>query len=312
MEYLGQDRREGLGRKAHSRFVLVLLILVSVLLLLSSLYSAQASVFKKAREGVMDAASPVLSLFSGPIAYVNGAIGSVGDYFSVMEQNKALREENAELRQWMNEALELRETIAVYEKLKGYAAPPEAQPISAFVIGESNDAFARSMIVNAGRANNVEVGQAVVDGNGLVGRIVDAGGGASRVLLLTDIQSRIPVYIEGADVEGILIGNTRAQPVISFTASASDFETEPGQRVMTSGAGGALPRGLPVGVVTGENRGEITVDLYANYARTRMVRVINYAFPVVDHLSEEGAAPAEEGETETAGDPSAPESLTEG
>jgi len=299
MEFLGQDRREGLGRKAHSRFVLVLLILVSVLLLLSSLYSAQASVFKKAREGVMDVASPVLSLFSGPISYVNGVVGSVGDYFNVMEQNKALREENAELRQWMNEALELRETIEVYEALQGYAAPPEAQPISAFVIGESNDAFARSMIVNAGRANNVEVGQAVVDENGLIGRIVEAGGGASRVLLLTDIQSRIPVYVEGVNVEGILVGNTRAQPVISFTASADDLEPEPGQRVLTSGAGGALPRGLPVGVVTGENRGDITVDLYANYARTRMVRVINYAFPVVDHISdEEEASEAEDADSQ--------------
>lgn len=289
MEYLGHDRREGLGRKAHSRFVLILLILVSVLLLLSSLYSAQASVFKKAREGVMDAASPVLTLFSGPISYVNGVFGSVGDYFNVMEQNKALREENAELRQWMNEALELRETIATYEALEGYMAPPEAQPISAFVIGESNDAFARSMIVNAGRTNNVEVGHAVVDENGLVGRIVEAGGDASRVLLLTDIQSRIPVYIEGADVEGILVGNTRARPVISVTARADEVDVETGERVLTSGAGGALPRGLPVGVVTGQNRSEITVDLYANYARTRMVRVINYEFPAVDPVADEAA-----------------------
>lgn len=290
MDYLGQDRREGLGRKAHSRFTLVLLILVSVLLLLSSLYSAQASVFKKAREGVMDAASPVLSLFSGPVNYIHGVAGSIGDYFNVMEQNKALREENAELRQWMNEALELRETVATYEALKGYMAPPDAQPISAFVIGEANDAFARSMIVNAGRANNVEVGQAVVDDSGLVGRVVEAGGGASRVLLLTDIQSRIPVYIEGADVEGILVGNTRSNPVISFTANADDIEAEPGQRVLTSGAGGALPRGLPVGVVKGESRNGITIDLYANYARTRMVRVINYAFPAVDPVTAEGAS----------------------
>ncbi|PQA87339.1 rod shape-determining protein MreC [Hyphococcus luteus] len=299
MDYLGQDRREGLGRRAHSRFTLVLLILVSVLLLLSSLYSAQASVFKKAREGVMDAASPVLSLIAGPVAYVNGVMGSVGDYFNVMEQNKALREENAELRQWMNEALELRETVATYEALQNYAAPPEAQPISAFVIGEANDAFARSMIVNAGRANNVEVGQAVVNDAGLVGRIVEAGGNASRVLLLTDIQSRIPVYIEGADVEGILVGNTRSNPVISFTASADDVEAEPDQRVLTSGAGGALPRGLPVGTVKGETRGGITVDLYANYARTRMVRVINYAFPAIDHVTADGAT-AETDETSEA------------
>lgn len=299
MDYLGQDRREGLGRKANSRFTLVLLILVSVLLLLSSLYSAQASVFQKAREGVMDAASPVLSLFAGPVAYINGVAGSISDYFNVMKQNKALRQENAELRQWMNEALELRETIATFEALEGFIAPPEAQPISAFVIGESNDAFARSMIVNAGRANNVEVGQAVIGESGLVGRIVEAGSDASRVLLLTDIQSRVPVYIEGAGVEGILVGNTRSDPVISFLASADRVQAAPGQRVLTSGAGGALPRGLPVGVVRGETRGGIAVDLYANYARTRLVRIINYAFPVVDHVSDDAAAP--EGSTENDG-----------
>ena len=297
MDYLGQDRREGLGRKAHSRFVLILLILVSVLLLLSSLYSAQASVFKKAREGVIDAASPVLSLLSGPINYVNGVAGSIGDYFNVMEQNKALREENAELRQWMNEALELRETVASYDALQGYVAPPTAQPISAFVIGEANDAFARSMIVNAGRANNVEVGQAVVDASGLVGRIVEAGGSASRVLLLTDIQSRIPVYIEGADVEGILVGNTRSNPVISFTAGSDEAVTEPGQRVLTSGAGGSLPRGVPIGVVASQSRNDIVVDLYANYARTRMVRIINYAFPEIEPEAPADAAAAADAQT---------------
>lgn len=303
MDYLGQDRREGLGRKANSRFVLVLLLSVSVLLLFSSLYSAQASVFKKAREGVMDAASPVLSFFSGPINYVNGVVGYVGDYFAVLEKNKALRQENAELRQWMNEALALREVVSAYEGLETYAAPPEAQPITAYVIGESSDAFARSMIVNAGRANNVEVGQAVIDQDGLVGRIVEAGRGAARVLLLTDIQSRIPVYVEGADVEGILVGTTRRKPVIDYTKTAEDIPLEPGQRVLTSGAGGALPRGLPVGVIAGPDREGVAVDLYANYARTRLVRVVNYAFPSFEPEpapeAADGAAPPD---AEPAGD----------
>lgn len=289
MEFLGQDRREGLGRKAHSRFVLLLLILVSVLLLLSSLYSAQASVFQKAREGVIDAASPILELFSGPIAYVNGVVGDVSDYFNVLKQNEALRAENAELRQWMEEALELREVVAGYEGLQTYEAPPEAQPVDAYVIGESNDAFARSMLVNAGRARNIEVGQAVVDENGLVGRIVDTGVNASRVLLLTDIQSRVPVYVEGADVEGILVGNTRPKPTISFTASTEPAEVIPGQRVLTSGAGGVLPRGLPVGVIDGQARNDIVVRLYANYVRTRLVRVINYEFPAMDDMPEDAA-----------------------
>ena len=300
MEFLGQDRREGLGRKANSRFVLILLILVSGLLLLSSLYSAQASVFKKAREGVIDATAPVLELFAGPISYVHGVVGGVSDYFSVLEQNDALRQENAELRQWMEEALELRKIVSTYEGLQSYQAPPEAQPIDAFVIGEANDAFARSMIVNAGRAKNVETGQAVIDDNGLVGRIVHTGARASRVLLLTDIQSRIPVFIEGAEAEGILVGKTRDKPAVSFTESSDPIDIAPGQRVLTSGAGGVLPRGLPVGVIDGETREGITVNLYANYARTRMVRIINYEFPTIDDTPADGEIPVDSGAVDDA------------
>lgn len=303
MEYLGQDRREGLGRKANSRVILVILILASVFLLLSSLYSAQASVFKKAREGVLDATSPVLEFFSGPIAYVNGVIGYISDYFSVLEQNDALRRENAELRQWMNEALELRTLVAGYEGLQSYQAPPDALPIDAYIIGEANDAFARSMIINAGRRKNVEAGQAVVDADGMIGRVVHTGANASRILLLTDIQSRVPVYIEGADVEGILVGRTRARPTISVTENSEIIEILPGQRVLTSGAGGVLPRGLPIGLVESGAGDDILVDLYANYTRTRMVRVINFEFPVVEETqagalsqTEDDAAPDIEAE----------------
>ncbi len=305
MDYLGQDRREGLGRKANSRVILVVLILASVFLLLSSLYSAQASVFKKARESVLDATSPVLEILSGPIAYVNGVIGYIGDYFAVLEQNDALRRENAELRQWMNEALELRSVVSGFEQLQSYQAPPAVRPVDAFIIGEANDAFARSMIINAGRRKNVEPGQAVMDPDGLLGRIVHIGANASRVLLLTDVQSRVPVYVEGADVDGILVGRTRARPTISIIETSDDIEILPGQRVLTSGAEGVLPRGLPVGVVEDGAR-ELEVDLYANYTRARMVRVINFAFPAVsdaaaEETSEEDAGAAADDQSQAEG-----------
>lgn len=296
MDVLGQDRREGLGRKAESRASIVALGVVSVILLLSSLYSAEASVFRKARESVVDAAAPALAFLSRPIAWIQQRLGAVEDYLRVLEQNQALREENAELRQWMNEAIALRETVSAYERLQSYYAPPDAKPIDAFVIGESNDAFAHSMLVNVGRGEGVGRGQAVVDDKGLVGRIVSAGTKASRVLLLTDVQSRIPVYVEGAGVEGILVGRTRALPAIAFTESTEAPRFAKGQRVLTSGAGGVLPRGIPVGVIAEARGREATVDLYADYARTRIVRVINYEFPQIesdaDLLAEE--APSDE------------------
>lgn len=290
MEILGQDRREGLGRKAESRAVLVTMIVASFILLLSSLYSAEASVFRKARESVIDAAEPVLSLIAGPIAYIQSVVGELSDYFNVLEQNKALRAENAELRQWMEEALALRKTLAQYEALKAFHAPPGARPINASVIGDSNDAFTHAMLVNAGAPDGVVRGQAVIDDKGLVGRIVETGRAASRILLLTDAQSRVPVFIEDANVEGILVGRTNARPSISFTLSAGPANFQKGQRVLTSGAGGVVPRGVPVGEIVEERDGEAVVDLYADYARARLVRIIDYKFPTVDPVE---AAPAE-------------------
>lgn len=282
MDVLGQDRREGLGRKSDSRISLLLLILVSLVLLLSSLYSAEASVFRKARETVLSAATPILEIFAGPISLVQDAFGQVGDYFAVLEQNKALREENAQLRQWMIEARELRATISNYEALDAYKAPPAATPINGFVVGETNDAFAHSMVVNAGTKDGVKHGQAVVDDLGLVGRIVDVSGSASRTLLLTDIQSRVPVYVDGVFVEGILSGRSTGKPTISLTVEGDFSELAIGQQIFTSGVGGTLPRGLPVGTIAAMRSNEAVIDLHVNYARTRMVRVINYEFPYIE------------------------------
>lgn len=298
MEVLGQDRREGLGRRAHPRALLVPLTVVSAILLLSSLYSAEASVFRKARESVLDAAAPVLALLAGPIAYIQGAVGEVGDYFKVIEQNRALRAENAELRQWMDEALTLRKTLAQYERLEAFKAPPEATPVNAFVIGDSNDAFSRAMLVNAGVGDGVLRDQAVVDDRGLVGRIVETGRHASRILLLTDARSRVPVFVEDANIEGILVGRANSRPTISFTEGAGAGVFSAGQKVLTSGAGGVVPRGLPVGEIVEVRGGEAVVDLYADYARARLVRVINYEFPKLEPVdaakpaAEPAAAPA--------------------
>lgn len=282
MDLLGQDKREVFGSRSNSEVGLLLFSLVSLILLLSSLYAAEASVFKKARETALEAASPVLTLFSGPIGWVRDRVGDVGDYFRVLEQNEALREENAALRQWEDEARSLRSVIAALEELDVYKAPPSSKPINAFVIGEANDAYAHSMIVNAGSNDGAAAGFAAVDERGMIGRIVDVSANASRILLLNDIQSRIPVFVEGSFVEGLLVGRSTSNPTIAITMLANGDRIEPGQRVITSGAGGVLPRGLAVGVVSKVSDKEATVDLSADYARTRLVRIINYQFPQVE------------------------------
>lgn len=302
MDVLGQEKREVFGGRSNSHVGLLLCSLVSLILLLSSLYAAEASVFKKARETALETASPILSLFAGPISWVNDRIGNVGDYFHVLEQNKALREENEALRQWEEEARSLRSVITALDELDVYKSPPEATPINAFVIGESNEAYAHSMIANAGSKDGASLGLAAVDERGMIGRIVDISPNASRILLLNDIQSRIPVFVEGSFVEGLLVGRSTSNPTIAITMLANGDRIEPGQRVVTSGAGGVLPRGLAVGVVKSVDKDEAVVELAADYARTRLVRIINYKFPEIDDApqapeSADGPGPAD-GETD--------------
>ena len=311
MDVLGNERREGLGRKSTSGVGGLLLLLVSFFLLLSSLYAAEASVFQKAREAALDAASPVLKVFAGPAAFVQDVVGAVSDYFFVLEQNKALREEIAALREWEREARELRALIASYETIEAYYPPPSGAVVNASVIGESNDAFVHTMIVNAGRAAGVAAGQAVVDDRGLVGHIVHASTKAARVLLLTDVQSNIAVYVDGAEVEGILSGRNRARPAIAFTRFDDIDRIRPGQRVATSGVGGRLPRGLPIGVVAAVRGEEAFVALDANFARTRLVRIIDYGFPDVDETDLVEAGPREDAPADESGDAPALEAALE-
>jgi rod shape-determining protein MreC len=328
MELLGRETRERFGLRSRSQVGILLFSLVSVLLLLSSLYSAEASVFKKAREAAIETASPILEFLSGPIGWIEDRIGAVNDYFRVLEQNKALREENAALRQWEEEARSLRSVIAALEELEAYEAPPAAKPINAFVVGEANDAFVHSMIVNAGAKEGVIRGFAAVDERGMVGRIVDVSPNAARILLLNDVQSRIPVFVEGSYVEGILAGRSTARPAIATTKLANGSLIQPGQRVVTSGAGGILPRGLLVGVIAEVNDKEATVALAADYARSRMVRIIDYKFPDVEptplgapvpaaaaaQITGEAAAPASAAQAANlpAAPPAAPAAVDEG
>lgn len=293
MDVLGKEGREAFGRRSDTQVGHLIFSLVSLILLLSSLYAAQATVFEKARSTALEAASPILAAIAGPIGWVQDRVGDVGDYFRVLEQNKALREENAALRQWEEEARSLRGVIAALDELDAYKAPPAARPINAFVIGEANDAYAHSMIVNAGSKRGVQRGLAAVDERGMIGRIVDVSPNASRILLLNDIQSRIPVFVEGSYVEGLLVGRSTSKPTIAITMLANGDRIESGQRVITSGAGGVLPRGLAVGFIEKVDGKEAVVELAADYARTRMVRVIDYAFPQVEpQAPEAGADPA--------------------
>jgi rod shape-determining protein MreC len=114
----------------------------------------------------------------------------------------------------------------------------------------------------------------VVAGEGLVGRLTEVGRRSSRVLLLTDINSKVPVVMEDSRARAILVGNNRNRPELAFLKAKTGVS--PGDRIVTSGVAGAFPPGLPVGVVASVDEGHILVELFIEESRLELVRILDY------------------------------------
>ena len=241
---------------------------------------AQASIFDTARAKLSDITAPALLEVRAPLVALETWIEGLGTIFSVYRENLELKRENAELRRWQEVALSLENRMRRYEQLLK-VVPEEVMPsITARVIGESNRPFVKTMILNAGTDHGVRKGQAVADDRGLIGRIYLTGERTSWVILLTDLSSRVPVMIESSQGRAILAGDNTPAPALDLDlagGTATPGSAKPGDRVLSTGDGGLLPGGVPVGVVVEDGR-DLRVSLFAASAGD-YVRVLDYGVP---------------------------------
>jgi rod shape-determining protein MreC len=133
------------------------------------------------------------------------------------------------------------------------------------------------MILDAGRANAVKPGQAVIDARGMIGRIYLAGNHTSWVILLTDLNSRVPVTIEPGHAAALLAGDNQKAPMLETLAQGAQIK--PGDQVVSSGDGGILPPGLPIGTVIAEGAG-FRVALLSDPATSQEVNVVDFRNPM--------------------------------
>src|SRR5690606_4385105 len=117
--------------------------------------------------------------------------------------------------------------------------------IATKILGDSSGPFIRSALVNAGETHGVLKGQIVINYNGLVGRIIEVGSKTSRVLLITDINSRIPIITASSRERGIVVGNNT--DLLSLLYLPEDTRVQIGEIIFTSGDGESFPSGVPIG-----------------------------------------------------------------
>jgi len=235
---------------------------------------ADPELFERTRTQVTDLMAPVLTLLSQPIATGARVVAEAESLVDLREDNARLRMENARLLEWQATARRLAVENRELRELLAYRPDARARYVTARVIGDKGGAFLRSILINEGTAAGIQKGQAALTGEGLLGRVESVGQHSARVLLITDLNSRIPVVVESTRVRAILAGDNSALPRLEFLSANSQLEV--GQRIVTSGHGDAFPPGIPVGVITSVGETGVRVEAFAESDRLEFLRVVDY------------------------------------
>lgn len=257
------------------RFAFLFLVVAAFALML--LGKADTVLVERARTTVTDAMAPVLEVIARPVDTIGDIVAQVQELADLRTDNAALRRENERLRNWQAAAHKLEAENAALRELSRLAEEPGKRFVTARVIGDPGGVFVRSVLINAGDRDGLAKGQAAITSDGLAGRVAEVGQRSARVLLLTDINSRVPVVVGAARDRAILAGDNTNQPKLQFLTPGSRIA--PGDQVVTSGQGGVFPPGLPVGVVIQADETVLRVQPFVSWAHMEYVRLVDYELP---------------------------------
>ena len=259
-------------RHAVSRATLPVLVICSLALML--LGQADRRLVLQARAIVADALAPAYAAVRVPVLGLRAGAREAQGLFDLAAENHRLRTDNQRLLQWREVALAAVAENAALKASLHWLPDPAARVSTARVVAETGGIYARAFLVNAGSLAGLHKGEVVMDAQGLVGRITETGPRSARVLLVTDMASRVPVTLETSHAGAMLAGANRPAPRLLYYPD--DVHPEEGERVLTSSEAGAFPAGLPVGVVHYRRPGDPVVLPAANLDRLDLVRIIDF------------------------------------
>ena len=247
-------------------------LLVLLMLGLFFLWRIDSPRVERFRSALVDRFVPSFEWATAPVTWAAGVVDNYQSYARLYEQNQQLREELRQMVAWKEAALQLRQTNARLLDLNQVRLDPMLTHVTGVVLADSGSPFRQSVLLNVGARDGIRDGWATMDGIGLVGRISGVGQKTSRVILLTDSNSRVPVTVQPSGQKSILSGDNSDLPPLEFLEDPD--EVRPGDRVVSSGDGGMFPAGLLVGqVVLGTDK-RLRVALAADYQRLEFLRVL--------------------------------------
>ena len=251
---------------------LVTVVLLLILFGLFVVWRIDNPRVEKFRALVIDTFVPNFEWILRPMTSVVKLAQDYRSYEKLLEQNKELRRELQQMKSWKEAALQLEQENARLLDLNQLRLDSKLTHVSGIVIADSGSPFRQSVLLNIGSRDGIQDGWAAMDGLGLVGRISGVGSSTSRVILLTDNASQIPVIVQPSGQRAILMGDNSFAPPVEFIENVD--LVRPGDRIVTSGGGGVLPAGLLVGTLAMDPNGRLRTRLAADYERLEFLKVL--------------------------------------
>ena len=262
---------------------LITVVLILVLFGLFVVWRIDNPRVEKLRALVIDTFVPNFEWILRPMTSVVKLAQDYQSYDKLLEQNKELRRELQQMKSWKEAALQLEQENARLLDLNQLRVDSKLTHVSGIVIADSGSPFRQSVLLNIGSRDGIQDGWAAMDGLGLVGRISGVGSSTSRVILLTDNASQIPVIIQPSGQRAILMGDNSFAPPVEFIENVD--LVRPGDRIVTSGRGGVLPTGLLIGTLALDPNNRLRARLAADYERLEFLKVLrDYGTEKIDNF----------------------------
>ena len=229
----------------HRRLVHVVLIALSFSLMFIG--KADLVAMRDLRMSSNDFLAPVIDFVSAPIRGVETMAEGIRTVASLRAENVRLQAENDLLQRWRRRAEILESENQQLRSVTGTVSDENRSLITARAVTAPGGSFAHTILIAIGDESGIAAGDPVITSNGLVGIVYEVGRAYARVLMISDINARIPVMLASSSWPGLTIGRNGEYLELAFLPA--EARPEVGELVLTSGHGGILPAGLAVGRV---------------------------------------------------------------
>ena len=263
-----------LKKSYQQKFSLLTLIFLSVIIIILGSFNFKPIQYVKI--GINEIVYRSSFIISIPESYFKDLSIKLEEHLSFYDQFKKNETElkNLKEKKLINDFL-----ILENKKLRELINETvQSEDLYAKVIVDKDSPYLKSIILNKGSKDNVKIGMAVVDNIYLVGKIIEVNYTNSRALLLSDLNSKIPVLLEPIDIHAVVSGTGKNHGVIEYTKDDYDQKIKDKKIIVyTSGYGGLFKSGLPVGKIINDNKtNENIVNFFSDFRQLDYVKIVSY------------------------------------